>query len=262
MSVNATNYHTAAGRYQGRSALVTGGANGLGYACAARMAAEGATVGIIDLKQDAVDAAVRRLRDEGHDAFGYAVDVTDEPGVKAATSDFDTQAGSVDVLVTMAGIFPWVEFEDMTLDQWRQVVDINLGGTFTAAHAAMPFMKRRQYGRIITISSGTVMLGLPGQSAYIASKNGIIGLTRVLAREGGPHGVTANCVLPGLIATEHVLTMREDTDEFIGQTVATQCVPRRGEPADIADAVSYLGSEGSAFITGQQLYVGGGDRFV
>ncbi|MGR7025762.1 SDR family NAD(P)-dependent oxidoreductase [Geodermatophilus sp. URMC 62] len=257
-----TNYHVATGRFEGRSALVTGGANGLGYACAARMAAEGATVGLIDLKQDAVDSAVKRLQEQGHTAFGYAADVTDEAAIKAATADFNTQAGSVDVLVTMAGIFPWVDFAEMTLEQWRQVVDVNLGGTFTAAHAAMPFMKQQQYGRIVTISSGTVMLGLPGQSAYIASKNGIIGFTRVLAREGGPHGVTANCVLPGLIATEHVLTMREDTDEFIGQTVAFQCVPRRGEPADIADAVAYLGSEGSAFVTGQQLYVGGGDRFV
>ena len=257
-----TTYHTATGRYQGRSVLVTGGANGLGFACAARMAAEGATVGLIDLKQDAVEDAAQRLRDQGHTAFGYAVDVTDEGAVKAATADFNTQAGSVDVLVTMAGIFPWVEFADMTLDQWRQVVDINLGGTFSAAHAAMPFMKSQGYGRIVTISSGTVMLGIPGQSAYIASKSGIIGFTRVLASEGGPHGVTANCVLPGLIATDHVLAMREDVDEFFAGTIAAQCVKRRGEPADIADAVSYLGSEGAAFITGQQLAVGGGDRFV
>ena len=257
-----TSHRIAAGRYEGRSALVTGGANGLGYACAERLAAEGATVGIIDLRQDAVDAAAQRLSDQGRAAFGYAADVTDEAAVQAAAADFDSRAGSVDVLVTMAGIFPWVDFPDMTLDRWRQVVDINLGGTFTAAHAVMPYMKAHQYGRIVTISSGTVMLGLPGQSAYIASKSGIIGFTRVLASEGGPHGVTANCVLPGLIATDHVLSMREDVDEFFSGTIAAQCVKRRGEPADIADAVAYLGSEGSAFITGQQLSVGGGDRFV
>ena len=257
-----TNFPAVAGRYQGRSVMVTGGANGLGYASAARMAAEGATVGVIDLKQDAVDDAVQRLRDQGHNAFGYAADVTDEKAVSAAFSAFDTAAGSIDVLVTMAGVYPWVDFPEMTLELWRQVIDINLGGTFACAHTAMRYMKSRQYGRIVTVSSGTVMIGNTGQSAYIASKSGIIGLTRVLAREGGPFGVTANSVLPGLIATDHVLTMRDDVDDFFGAVTAAQCIPRRGEPADIADAVAYLGSEGSEFVTGQQLYVGGGDRFV
>ncbi|MET9994839.1 SDR family NAD(P)-dependent oxidoreductase [Streptomyces mutabilis] len=257
-----TSYPIAAGRYQGRSVMVTGGANGLGYAAAARTAAEGATVGIIDLKQDAVDDAVRRLRDQGHNAFGYVADVTDEEAVKASLADFHAKAGSLDVLVTMAGIFPWVEFSEMTQELWRQVVDVNLGGTFVCSHAAMPYMKSQEYGRIITVSSGTTMIGTPGQAAYIASKSGIIGLTRALAREGGAHGVTANCVLPGLMATDHVLSMRDDVDEFFAAVTSGQCVPRRGEPEDIADAVAYLGSEGSSFVTGQQLYVGGGDRFV
>jgi 3-oxoacyl-[acyl-carrier protein] reductase len=166
------------------------------------------------------------------------------------------------VLVTAAGVYPWVDFPDMTLDVWRQVVDINLTGTFICTHAVMPFMKEQKYGRIVTISSGTVLIGLPGQSAYIASKAGVIGLTRVLAREGGPFGVTANSVLPGLIATENVLSMRDDVDEFFASIVAGQCIQRRGEPGDIAEAIAWLGSEGSEFLTGQSLSIGGGDRFL
>ncbi|OLL20924.1 MULTISPECIES: SDR family NAD(P)-dependent oxidoreductase [unclassified Rhodococcus (in: high G+C Gram-positive bacteria)] len=250
------------GRYHGRAALITGGANGLGYSTAMQLAAEGASIGIIDLKPDSVDAAVRRLRDAGATAHGYPVDVTDEASVREATAEFASQTGSLDVLVAMAGIYPWVPFEDMTQQVFRQVVDVNLTGTFTCAHAAFAHMKKQGYGRIVTCSSGTVLIGTPGQSAYIASKAGIIGLTRVLAKEGGAFGVTANCILPGLIATDQVLAMSVDVDGFFDQVIAGQSVQRRGEPHDVAEAVAYLASEGAGFVTGQSLSVGGGDRFL
>jgi len=249
-------------RYKGRATLITGGANGLGQATAMQLAAEGATVGIIDLDSDAVDAAVTRLRDAGAVAHGYAADVTDEASVQKATADFATQAGSLDVLVAMAGIYPWVPFEEMTQEIFRRVVDVNLTGTFTCAHAAFGHMKEQGYGRIVTCSSGTVLIGTPGQSAYIASKAGVIGLTRVLAKEGGAFGVTANCILPGLIATEQVLAMSVDVEGFFDQVLAGQSVQRRGEPEDIAAAVAYLASEGAGFVTGQSLSIGGGDRFL
>jgi NAD(P)-dependent dehydrogenase (short-subunit alcohol dehydrogenase family) len=253
---------TVAGRYAGRAALITGGANGLGFACAARLAAEGAAIGVIDLEQDAVDDAVRRLSAAGHRVTGHVADVTDAKRISTVVSEFHGQHGSLDVLVTMAGIYPWVEFSEMTQDLWRKVLDVNLGGTFTCAHAAMPHMKAQGYGRIVTVSSGTVLRGMPGQSAYIASKSGIMGFTRVLANEGGPHGVTANCVLPGLMATDQVLRMRDDVDAFFAAVVAEQAVKRRGEPEDIAEGVAYLASEGAGFVTGQSLYIGGGDRFL
>lgn len=254
--------YIAQGRYDGRSALITGGAQGLGYAAAERLAAEGAVVGLIDLNADAVGTAVDRLTDQGYQAFGYDADVTDEARIQTVTADFNDQAGSVDVVVTSAGIFPWVDFEDMNQETWSKVVDVNLGGTFNATHAAMPYMKKQKYGRIVTVSSGTFLIGNPGQSAYIASKGGVIGLTRVLAREGGGFGVTANSILPGLIATEQVLAMSVDVDGFFDQVIAGQSLQRRGEPSDIADAIAYLGSEGSEFVTGQSLSVGGGDRFL
>jgi 3-oxoacyl-[acyl-carrier protein] reductase len=250
------------GRYEGQSVLVSGGANGLGFATAARLAAEGATVGLIDLQRQDLDAATDRLRRAGHVAEGYVADVSHPGQVKEAVDRFHEHAGKIDVLVTMAGIFPWIPFSDMTIEQWRRITAVNLDGTFICAHAVLPFMKSQNYGRVVTISSGTVLIGMSDQSAYIASKAGVIGLTRVLAREGGAHGITANCILPGLIATEHVLDMREDVDQLFDLIISGQCVQRRGEPDDIADAVAYLASRGAGFVSGQSLSVGGGDRFL
>jgi NAD(P)-dependent dehydrogenase (short-subunit alcohol dehydrogenase family) len=254
-------YPLATGRFAGRRALITGGATGLGLAAAERLAIEGAAVGLIDRDADALERAAQWLREAGHDVTTFAADVTDAQRIREFVEAF-RRAGAIDVLVTMAGIYPWVPFAEMTLERWREVIDINLGGTFVCAHAVMPTMKEQRYGRIVTVSSGTVLLGMPDQSAYIASKAGVIGFTRVLAREGGPFGITANCILPGLIATDHVLSMREDVDAFFSMVTAQQSIQRRGEPADIADAVAYLAGEGAEFVTGQSLSVGGGDRFI
>jgi 3-oxoacyl-[acyl-carrier protein] reductase len=176
-------------------------------------------------------------------------------------ADFHGRAGSLDVLVTVAGIYPWVEFADMTLPILKHVLDVNLGGTFVCAHAVMPFMKQQGYGRIVTVSSETTLIGAPQQSAYVASKAGIVGFTRTLAREGGPYRITANCVLPGLIDTEHLRAQHDGAEEMFAAIVATQSIQRPGTPDDVADAIAYLASEGAGFVTGQSLVVGGGDRF-
>jgi 3-oxoacyl-[acyl-carrier protein] reductase len=253
---------TIIGRFDGQCVLVTGAANGLGLAAARRFASEGATVGLVDLDGAAAEVAAQSLRDVGSAAYGYAADVADPEAVKGIVDEFGGVEGHIDVLVTMAGIYPRIEFPDMTLESWRNVMRVNLDGTFVCGQAVMSKMKEQRYGRIVTISSGTVLIGVESQSAYIASKAGVIGLTRVLAREGGPDGITANCVLPGLIATDHVLTMRDDVDAFFEAIVAGQCVQRRGEPEDVADVVAYLASRDSEFVTGQSISVGGGDRFL
>jgi NAD(P)-dependent dehydrogenase (short-subunit alcohol dehydrogenase family) len=249
------------GRYSGQSVLITGGANGLGYASAERLAAEGATVGLIDLEQERLDVATGQLRDRGHDAHGYVADVSDEGQTEAAVRGFHEQTGRVDALVMMAAIYPEMPFDELPLEVWQRVNAVNLDGAFIGTKAVLPIMKDQQYGRIVSIASETFLIGFPPLASYIASKAGVIGLTRVLAREGGPHGITANCILPGLIGSEQNLA-REGIDALFDMIVSTQCIPRRGEPEDIADAVAWLGSRGASFITGQSIAVGGGDRFL
>ncbi len=255
-------YHISTGRFAGRRALITGGAQGLGFATAGRLAAEGADIGLIDLNKDAVKAAADRLVQEGFSAVSYGADVTDIGRVEEIVADFGSK-GNIDILVPAAGIFPVVDFSKMTMELWRKIIDINLGGFFACASTVLPVMKRQGYGRITAISSETFMMGVPNQAAYIASKGGVIGLVRVLAREGGPHGITANAVLPGLIPTEGLAeNSGGDMEKLLDLNLTGQSIPRRGKPEDIADAIAYLSSEGAAFITGQSVLVGGGDFFV
>jgi len=249
-------------RFAGRSAIVTGGARGIGRAVAGRLADEGAAVGIVDLDAAAVDGAVASLRVGGAAAAGATADVSDEDAATAAIGDLVTALGGVDVLVTMAGVYPWVPFEAMSADVLRRVLDVNLVGTLTAVLSVLPHMRTARYGRIVTVGSGTFLIGAPPQSAYIASKAGVVGLTRSLANEGGPDGITANCVLPGLIETEHLKEQHDGADELFAHVVPSQAVPRRGRPADVSAAVAYLASEEAGFVTGQSLLVGGGDRFL
>jgi NAD(P)-dependent dehydrogenase (short-subunit alcohol dehydrogenase family) len=171
----------------------------------------------------------------------------------------------IEVLVNLAGIYPWASLEETSFDAWREVLGANLDSTFLCCRAVLLHMKARGYGRIVNTSSGTVVIGLGGNSAYVASKGGVIGFSRSIAREAGPHGVTVNVMMPGLIATEHVLRMLGDeaaTDAFFDETIAQQCVKRRGQPEDIAHGIAYLASREAGFITGQTLYVGGGFGFV
>jgi NAD(P)-dependent dehydrogenase (short-subunit alcohol dehydrogenase family) len=161
--------------------------------------------------------------------------------------------------VNNVGIYPHRPFEELTYAAWRHVFAVNLDSVFLCTHAVYPAMRERGYGRIVNVSSSTFFIGYPGLAAYIASKGGIIGFTRALASEAGPHGITVNAVTPGLIATEGVLGGEEAGlfDEIVPQ----QALPRRGEPEDIAECIAYLASPAAGFITGQTINVDGGHRF-
>jgi pyridoxal 4-dehydrogenase len=163
------------------------------------------------------------------------------------------------VLVNNVGIYPHRPFEELTYAEWRHVLAVNLDSVFLCTHAVYPAMRERGYGRIVNVSSSTFFIGYPGLAAYIATKGGIIGFTRALASEAGPHGITVNAVTPGLIATEGVLGGEEAGlfDEIVPQ----QALPRRGEPEDIAECIAYLASPAAGFITGQTINVDGGHRF-
>ena len=188
----------------GQVAVVTGGASGIGAAVAQGLAQDGATVEIFDLEN--------------------GVDVTDERSVRRACDAVVGRHGRVDVLVNNAGIYPHIPFDEITFAQWRHVLATNLDGVFLCSHAVYPVMRSRRYGRIVNISSATFFIGYAGLSAYVASKGGIIGFTRALASEAGPHDITVNAVTPGLIATEKALA--EEADVF-DEIVPQQAVGRR-----------------------------------
>ena len=238
---------------------MTGAAQGLGYAAAARLAADGASVALLDRDGERLRAAADALGAQGLTVLPHTVDLTDEEGVRAAVAAVLAAEGRIDVLVNNVGIYPHRPFEELTYAEWRHVLAVNLDSVFLCTHAVYPAMRERGYGRIVNVSSSTFFIGYAGLAAYIASKGGIIGFTRALASEAGPHGITVNAVTPGLIATEGVLGGEEAGlfDEIVPQ----QALPRRGEPADIAECIAYLASPAAGFITGQTINVDGGHRF-
>ena len=243
----------------GQTALVTGAAQGLGYAAAGRLAADGARVALLDRDRERLEAAADALGAQGLTVLPHTVDLTDEEGVRAVVAAVLYAEGRIDVLVNNVGIYPHRPFEELTYAEWRHVLAVNLDSVFLCTHSVYPAMRERGYGRIVNVSSSTFFIGYPGLAAYIASKGGIIGFTRALASEAGPHGITVNAVTPGLIATEGVLDGEEAGlfDEIVPQ----QALPRRGEPEDIAECIAYLASPAAGFITGQMINVDGGHRF-
>jgi pyridoxal 4-dehydrogenase len=246
-------------RLAGQTAIVTGSARGLGFAAARRLAAEGSGVALFDNDDEALAAAAESLADQGAQVESHTVDVTDEDGVREAVAAVLSAEGRIDVLVNNVGIYPHRPFEELTYAEWRHILAVNLDSVFLCTHAVYPAMRERGYGRIVNVSSSTFFIGYPGLAAYIATKGGIIGFTRALASEAGPHGITVNAVTPGLIATEGVLGGEEAGlfDEIVPQ----QALPRRGEPEDIAECIAYLANPAAGFITGQTINVDGGHRF-
>ncbi|WP_040840312.1 SDR family NAD(P)-dependent oxidoreductase [Nocardia brevicatena] len=230
-------------RHDSPVAIVTGGKQGIGRAVADGLAADGMTVEVFDVAADP------------------AVDVTDAKVVAAAVAAVDRRYGRIDVLVNNAGIFPHVVFDELGFDAWRQVLETNLDSVFLCTKFVYSVMKRRRYGRIINISSAAFFVGDFDMTHYAASKGGIIGFTRSLAKGAGRHGITVNSVAPGFIETPGVLASPEELALF-DDIVSEQSIPRRGRPEDIATCVRYLAGPDASFITGQLINIDGGHRFV
>jgi pyridoxal 4-dehydrogenase len=245
---------------EGQVALVTGAARGIGYATARRLARDGASVAMVDRDTAAIERAGRSLEDEGHLVGWRPADVADEDQVGAAVDAFAEAQGRIDVLVNCAGIYPHTPFEDLTFLAWHDVLSVNLDGVFLMTHAVYPHMKARGYGRIVNVGSATFFIGYPEMVPYITSKGGIVGFTRALASEAGEHGITVNCVTPGLIETEGT-QVEDPTGELFEEIVGGQAVKRRGQPDDIAEVIAYLASPAAGFITGQTVNVDGGHRY-
>ncbi len=231
------------GSLDGQVAIVTGGAQGIGRAIAERLTRDGAAVEVFDLVGEP------------------PVDVADEGSVREGVERMVASRGRVDILVNNAGIYPHTPFEELTFSEWRRVLATNLDSVFLVTHAVYPTMCERGYGRIVNVSSAGFLVGEETMTHYIASKGGIIGFTRALARGAADRGITVNAITPGFIETEGV---RSDPIELelLDVFVREQSVKRRGQPEDIAACVAYLVSEEASFITGQTVNVDGGHRFV
>ena len=229
-----------------KNAVVTGGGSGIGQAIANRLRADGLNVAIIDLKP-------------GDEDFAFAADVTDRTQLDEAFAAIRSQLGPVSILVNAAGLDSFKKFHDVSFERWQRVIDVNLNGVFHCIQAVLPDMIEAGWGRIVNISSSSTHSGAPYMSPYVAAKSAVNGLTKTLALEYGPNGITVNAVPPGFIDTP---MLRAAADKgFLGdidQTIAATPVRRIGRPEDIAAACAFLISEEAGYITGQLLGVNGG----
>ena len=242
-------------RLQDRVALVTGSGQGIGRAIALRFAQAGAKIVVIDVVEDHASAVAAEIKAAGGDALAVVCDVTKRDQVETAVKNALDTFGKIDILCNNAGITRDARLVKMSEDQFDAVIDVNLKGVFNMTQAVAPHMVAQNYGRIITTSSIVGLYGNFGQTNYVASKAGVIGMTRVWARELGPKGITANAVAPGFIATDMIKTVPQEVlDRFTNATP----VRRLGEPEDIANAYLFLASDEASFVNGTVLSVDGG----
>ena len=242
-----------------RVALVTGAGQGLGRAFALRLAQSGMRVVVADLDGDRADAVTREVGEAG---LAVQVDVSDESSVSALFTRVEAACGHLDVLVNNAAVFSTLRmgpFDDISVDEWDHVMAVNVRGPFLCSRAAAPLMRRAGGGKIVNISSSTVFLGRPNYLHYVTSKAALIGMTRALATELGPVGITVNALAPG--STETEVPRETVTPEQARRIVASQAIARRQVPDDLTGVVLFLASSSSDFMTGQTMNVDGGAAF-
>lgn len=242
-----------------RVALVTGAAAGIGAACAKQLAADGMAVGVLDLDAERCAETVAAIREKGQQAIALGADISNRDQVRAAVAQLREAFGPVTVLVNNAGVTDFTPFEEITEERWNFVYRINVLGQIIVAQEVLPDMKAGHWGRIVNISSSSAQTGAVGMATYSSSKGAIITLTRTLAQELGPHGITVNNIPPGSVMGTIMSEANRDKFQVPSEVlVAGIPVRRMGEPNDIANACSWLCSEASGYVTGQTIGVNGG----
>jgi len=236
----------------GKVAMVTGSTRGIGRAVAEALALAGAKVAVIGRDQARAEAAAAQI---GHGAQGFACDVTDAAAVDACVAAIEKALGTIQVLVNNAGVTKDNVFLRLTDADWDVVLEANLKGAFRTIRAASRGMMKARWGRIINISSVVGLMGNKGQANYAASKAGLLGLTKSIARELASRGITVNAVAPGFIETDMTARLTPEQRDALAKGIPLE---RLGTPADVAAAVLFLASDGAAYITGQVLVVDGG----
>ena len=242
----------------GKVALVTGAAQGIGRAIAEGLAAEGARIVVADLN-GAEEAAAAFPG-----GLGLTVDVSSEDEVGRMTDETLARCGSIDVLVNNAGLYAQLEmrpFEQIPLEEWRGVMDVNVASMFLTCRSIVPVMRAHGGGRIVNISSGTPFRGVPFLLHYVTSKGAIVALTRALARELGKDDIRVNCVAPGFTMSEGVKSHPEVVAKLREASISARTIQRDQVPEDVVGAVTYLCGPGSDFVTGQTIVIDGGQYF-
>ena len=241
----------------GKAALVTGGSRGIGRACCYALARAGARVCVnYVLERPSAELVVQRIKEAGGSAFALAADVADRSQADMLVDETVDRYGSLDILVTNAGIWKGSAIEEMSDSEWREMLGVNLDGTFHAIRAAVPHMKEARGGRIVTVSSTAGQRGEAGHAHYAATKGAVISLTKSLAAELAPFGITVNCVAPGWVDTDMTSEdLRGPRGDGIRSTIP---LGRPGNPEEIAGAVAFLASDLASYVTGEILNVNGG----
>lgn len=244
-------------KLEGKVVFVTGAGGGMGRAACAKFAEEGARVAVADINYTDALGTAKDIENKGGVAIVLEVNVTDEASVRNAIDICIEKLGGLDILANFAGITQNKKFEAMTVEEWDRVISVNLKGTFLPSNIAFQYMMGHNGGSIINVSSAAVYSGGGhiGTAHYTASKSGVIGLTKAIAKEGAKYGIRCNAICPGLTATNMTAVFLKESEE-----ISVKGIPmgRVGTPGDIADAAIFLASEQSAYITGTTLDVNGG----
>ncbi len=251
----------SAGRFDGRTAVVTGGGGGIGTAICTRFAAEGAKVAVLDRAASAAETTASAIRAAGGTAIAIGCDITDRAGVDAAIARTTAELGPVDILVNNAGWDLFKPFTTTSPEDWEQLIAINLVGALHLHHAVLPSMAERQYGRIINIASDAARIGSSGEAVYAACKGGLVAFSKTIAREHARHQITVNVVCPGPTDTALLASVTDGAanPEKLREAFR-RSIPlgRLGSPDDLPGAVLFFASDDASFVTGQVLSVSGG----
>ena len=244
-------------RLQGRTAIVTGAARGIGAAIAARFAAEGANVAIADILDTASAAAV--LAQSGAAVLARQADVTSEAEVASLCTQVVQRFGGIDILVNNAAMTtPPLAFETIGADKWRRMMEVNTLGPYLCSRQALPQLRSSGRGRIINVASGTALTGVPFMLNYVTSKGALVAFTRALARELGKDHITVNSISPGFTLSERIAAQTERVEQFRREQWKALCIKRDELPEDLVGAAVFLASDEASFMTGQNLVVDGG----
>jgi len=242
-------------RLNGRVAVVSGAAGGIGRAAAIRLAADGAKIEILDIKD--ASGVVNEIRAAGGEANTQICDVTDESQIATAVQAIDKRHGKVDILVNNAGLLsgrtPW---HQLTYEEMNRFVQVNYLGYFNVSKAVYPLIKKSEHGRIINVASRTYFLANPGQMAYVAAKGAVMGMTRVMAKELGEEAITVNAVAPGMVATPG--TEVHSNEEAFNRVMMNQAIKKRVTPEHFAGLIAFIASDDAEMITGQMILCDGG----